>query len=225
VGRCVTYKCPICGKEFNSKRGNHLLTHSSTGFIPWNKNKSGCFTVETRAKISLGNRRKKPMPEEANNERKKKLSIAKTGVPRPPHVRKILAEYSKKRMSDPIFLEKVAKINRKRMADPLVLEKMRLSCEVRPTSIEKVFTALCSKYNLPFKYVGDGKVWIERMNPDFINVNGKKQVVEILGSYWHTIEETEKRVSNFKKYGFECITIWDNELKDESLVLSKLGVK
>ena len=103
-----------------------------------------------------------------------------------------------------------------------VIKKTMANCARLPSGPEKSFIGLCSQYNLPFEYTGNGKIWIDGQNPDFINTDGKKQLVEILGNYWHNKEETQKRVEHYAKYGFECITIWENELKDENLVLSKL---
>jgi len=109
--------------------------------------------------------------------------------------------------------------------------KCRIACQAKPNKAEARFELLCSKYKLPFKYVGSGDVWLGTRNPDFINCNGKKQVVEIFGRYWH---ETSKyhnvpdnrgikaTIRDYKKYGFECIVIWEEELENESLVLERI---
>ena len=89
--------------------------------------------------------------------------------------------------------------------------------------MEKKFSELCAKYSLPYRYVGDGQIWINKKNPDFINTNGKKQLVEILGRHWHKESETAERVAHYKRYGFDCITIWEEELENEAVVLSKIG--
>ena len=46
----------------------------------------------------------------------------------------------------------------------------------RPTSWEKIIIDLCEKYNLPFRYVGNGQVIINYGNPDFICTNGQKKI-------------------------------------------------
>ena len=48
-------------------------------------------------------------------------------------------------------------------------------------------------------------------NPDFINTNGEKKLIEYAGRYWHTGEEMDKRTELFAKYGFKTLIIWDNE--------------
>lgn len=172
-------------------------------------NKGIPHTEATKRKISqvLTGRKVVFLDKEKRQEWLRRMSKLKKGKPAPPHVQKILAE-----------------CNRKRMADPKYIEKMRLAQKAKPTSLEMQFIALCQKYNLPFRYVGDGEIWIARMNPDFINVNGKKQVIEVLGNYWHTKKGTHERIENYKKYGFECIAIWEDELKDEILIIDRLGV-
>jgi len=99
-----------------------------------------------------------------------------------------------------------------------------------PSEAELKFEEMCKKYNLPFKYVGDGSFWIENLNPDFIDCNGSKTAVEIFGDYWHDpskrpireqyTEEGRKKV--FEEYGWKCIVIWEHELEDENTVLQKI---
>ena len=66
------------------------------------------------------------------------------------------------------------------------------------------------------------------MNPDFININGEKKVIELFGEHWHDTEEKgqENRINKFKQFGFDCIVIWGKELKDknwEHNILNKIG--
>lgn len=100
-----------------------------------------------------------------------------------------------------------------------------------PTKPEKQFMTLCEKYNMPFKYVGDNQFFIGRKNPDFIHNGGKKICVEIFGRYYHSslygrkvspIRTYVGTKEHYKKYGWECIVIWDNEVNSEELVLSRL---
>jgi hypothetical protein len=110
---------------------------------------------------------------------------------------------------------------------PIVM-KNRLQ---RPTSIERLFLKIVDKYNLPYKYVGDGYTFIAGRCPDYLNVNGAKEVVEIFSRWWHDpsvnpkvkLQHTEKAtLDHYFKYGFKCIIIWEEELKDEELVLQKV---
>jgi len=97
-----------------------------------------------------------------------------------------------------------------------------------PTSLEDKFQKIIDKYNFPYKYVGDGKVFIERYNPDFINTNHKKIAIEVYARYYKlrnnkTIEEwKEERQKVFNKYGWEIIFFNEVEVNEEN-VLNKLG--
>jgi len=91
-----------------------------------------------------------------------------------------------------------------------------------PNKVEGKLISLLKENNLPFKYVGDGEVWLGNRNPDFINANGKKQVIELLGTYWHPLFDGANRIEHYKQYGFDCLAVWEDELKDEGRVLKKV---
>lgn len=83
----------------------------------------------------------------------------------------------------------------------------------RPTSPEQ----LVIDFNISsLWYCGNGKFWIKIdghwLNPDF-KVHGKKKGVEVFGSYWHKGEDPQDRIDLFKKAGYECLVIWENDLK------------
>lgn len=68
-----------------------------------------------------------------------------------------------------------------------------------------------------YKYVGNGEFWIVGFNPDFINCNGQKKIIELFGDYWHNRKDAKKRdklrLRTYKKYGYETLIIWEHELK------------
>lgn len=102
------------------------------------------------------------------------------------------------------------------------------------TKPELIFEEICKKHNLPFKYVGDGQFWIERINPDFVECNGKKIAVEVFGDYWHSpllnSRLKENRTLSYRKklltkYGWMLVVFWDRDLlreDAEAFVLSEL---
>lgn len=73
-------------------------------------------------------------------------------------------------------------------------------------------------------YVGDGKITIEGYRPDFINVNGKKLIIEAYGYYWHTPSEEEQRKELFAKYGYKTLIIWEerNRKLNEAEIITKV---
>jgi len=105
--------------------------------------------------------------------------------------------------------------------------------QLKPSSYEKRFISLIEKYNLPFKYIGDRKVWIGGKNPDFIGTNGKKVLIEIYDTEhkraYDKIDNYEpNRAKHFAKYGYETIFLNEDVLFTknwEELCLNKLGVK
>jgi len=58
--------------------------------------------------------------------------------------------------------------------------------------------------------------------PDFISMNGVKKVIEAFGDYWHNEEEVEPLISDYKKAGWECLIIWENELDDVDKVKERI---
>jgi hypothetical protein len=118
-----------------------------------------------------------------------------------------------------------------------ILAKIFKSCEMKPNKLEITLDNLIQfiKPN-EFKYVGDGYCWIGGKNPDWININGKKRVIEFFGGYWHGEERRRKlykdfmlneehekeRIEHYKKCGFDCLVIWEDQLKDIELLISKI---
>lgn len=117
------------------------------------------------------------------------------------------------------------------------LRQIRALYHIYPTKPERIFEEICERNILDFYYVGDGELWIgkdKKLNPDFIEANGKKICVEIMGAYWHSPLLNQKlredrllayRKAHYKRYKWQPIFIWDTDLlrKDaEQFVLSVL---
>ena len=92
-----------------------------------------------------------------------------------------------------------------------------------PNKKELILQSILDRhYPNEWKYTGNGRFIIGRMCPDFININGKKQVIELYGIYWHRNDNPEDRVRDFRKYGYDCLVVWENELEDTIGILRKL---
>lgn len=116
------------------------------------------------------------------------------------------------------------------------LREARRHQKIHHTKPELIFEEICKKYELPFKYTGDGAFWIKNINPDFVECNGKKITVEIFGVAFHSPLFTfmrnvsypqtfEGRRRILKKYGWKLIVLWDRDLlraDAEQFVLSEL---
>jgi uncharacterized Rmd1/YagE family protein len=93
----------------------------------------------------------------------------------------------------------------------------------RPNTVESsLLELLNSLYPNQYKYTGNGEVIIGGINPDFININGQKKVIELYGDYWHQGDNPQDRVDRFAVYGFGCLVIWQSELKHMNKVIAKL---
>ena len=171
------------------------------------------------------------------------------------YARKVAHEGQVRRFSDPDEREKDRQGQLRRYQDPLEHEKSSLaqykrwrnlttrqrdiyiqsiikSYKLRPTSPELCVQGLLnSAYPYEWKYTGNGQVIIGGLNPDFTNINGKKQVIEMFGNYWHSEARTNRtkkqevryRHKTYAKYGFSTLVIWEDELKDQNKVVKKIS--
>ena len=90
---------------------------------------------------------------------------------------------------------------------------------IKPTKPEMHLSRfLNEKFPNEYRYVGDGNFWIERFNPDFINCNGKKIIIELFGDYWHSLVNAtvrdKERIATYQKYGYQTLIIHEKELKN-----------
>lgn len=75
-----------------------------------------------------------------------------------------------------------------------------------------------------YMYVGDGRFIIDGLSPDFVNINGKKKLVELFGDYFHSdavrlpYRRTEQgRIEAFRTFGYDCLVIWEHDLKNKDV--------
>ncbi len=178
----------------NSEKTNRMIGHK--------------HSLETKIKMSIS--------------RKGKNTWSKGRSLSDEHKRKI-AEASKKHWENPEYRARQIQRMREAWANPDYISRVRpliiKGNYSKPTKPEKRLLDIIQRYNLPFKYTGDGSFSICGFHPDFVNCNGKKTVIEVFGDYWHgegarNWKETELgRIMAFNSFGFRCIIIWENELK------------
>lgn len=108
------------------------------------------------------------------------------------------------------------------------LRKIMSAWNIKPNKVEQRLIDIIHKYSLPFKYVGDGKVILGGLNPDFINTDGSKQLVEIFGRAFHDPKfprrvripsiagQESYRKAVYASLGFDCLVMWDDEMKQLS---------
>jgi len=164
-----------------------------------NKNSLG-HTVTPEARTLISIRVKEAL---ANNEIREKLRWRKGLTKDDPRVAK-QANTLRLRWLDPDFIRTIYKAQ-----------------NISPNNPEILLNSLLQN-NFPrmWKYVGDGKdpnFIIGRMRPDFADINGKKQLIEMFGDYWHRNQDPNNRICRFAKFGYDCLVIWEHELKSNQI--------
>ncbi len=165
-------------------------------------------TEETKAKIS-----KKKTGQRPSTEARQKMSIALKGKPKTAeHKAKTISQWQNKEWAD------------------RQIKLQRQGRSIMPNKPETIVRDILNRhFPNEWQYTGDGKVVIERLNPDFVNVNGRKLIIEVFGDYWHTkrvrkYHNTEKgRIEVYQKYGYRTLIIWEGDInKDPDKVLSDI---
>ena len=132
-------------------------------------------------------------------------------------------------------IKKIIESNRKKGNYERISERMknggalksRMANRISPNKPEKLMIDLIEKNNMPFNYVGDGKVWFEgetqSFNPDFLSKN-PKHIIELFGDYWHknTQIKDKERLDTYHKLGYKTLVIWEHELKNTNQIIEKI---
>jgi len=110
-------------------------------------------------------------------------------------------------------------------------KKMIMCWGFKPNKKELILDRILQD-NFPeqWRYVGDGQIIIGGLCPDFINVDGKKLIVELFGDYWHNRKNIrynsteEGRKKAFREFGFDTLILWENELKNIDRIIEKIYI-
>ena len=113
------------------------------------------------------------------------------------------------------------------------LRKIMTSLQKKPNRAEQKLDRLIKTVTDEFEYNGDFRLGISIGGkiPDWVNCNGKKMVIELLGHGWHKpnkwfnvpYSKTEEAIkAHYNKYGWKCLCIWDTELKNEEKVVGRI---
>jgi len=124
-----------------------------------------------------------------------------------------------------------------------IIKKWMKACTHSPNKKEqKLLLFLTQILPKKYKFVGDGQVIIGGFNPDFINVNGQKKIIELYGDYWHANpnkysandilfsekmakeiwNKDKKRLKTYSRYGYNTLVIWEHELIDMTKISKKI---
>jgi len=149
-----------------------------------------------------------------------KLRLASTGKRFSPEIREKLRQAH----NTPEAREKKRENALRLYEDPRYLMNLSKSLHSKTKPEKRLELILESLYPGEFKYNGrfNCGISINRLFPDFVNVNGKKQVIDVHGLKWHEGEDVAIRQARYAKYGYSSLIIWDYELKDEKAVVQKI---
>lgn len=109
------------------------------------------------------------------------------------------------------------------------------------SSLEVKFNIICVKLNIPFEFVGNGKFFIDKKNPDFINKD-KKIVVEVfykkhkclissknkfgIGYDWTKLEKyITERTEIFSKNGWNPLFFDETQVNEKNIMNILGGLK
>ena len=146
--------------------------------------------------------------------------------------RKNLSEAQRRRFQRPLEREKITRaLMGRKQSNELIQKRCRSMLRTRdlrrslnlPNAAEKKLGDLLQRYYPnQWKYTGNGEVWVGKYNPDFWNVNGLKACIEMYGDHWHRNDNPQERVHYFASYGFNCLIVWERELKDPDGVIVRV---
>lgn len=206
-----------CGKD-HPMYGRHQTEESKNKNRRWHLGKR--LSEETKAKISkaLKGRKfsaehKRAVVEAITRWNKENPAVGERnpfyGKHHSLETRKLLSEQAKKRWRNPDYRNSIVR-------------KIMKAWHVKPNKKEKFLINLINEHDLPFRYVGDGQFILGGRCPDFLNYNGKKQLIELFGDYFHRDDDPQERIDFFRQYGFETLVIWEHKLDNPSEVVVKI---
>jgi len=241
---CIQYKYVGLGRKLNrlKLRGNSLDDF-------YGKDKS----LEMRLKISkslIGNKRAigNIQSEEFKNKKRCQL-LNNNPMKNPDIVKKFynnnfakgnvrtengMLSYSlkmKKHREEVGYLERMSNIMKDCWKNQEYIKKQILARNSKPNKLEiligQILDNICPN---EFKYNGDGRLglYFDGIMPDFVNVNGKKKVIEVYNNYWKkrnygSVDEYKHiRKERLNNIGFDVLFIEDKEINDLDRLKNKI---
>lgn len=195
-----------------------------------NPNYGKPLSKDIRAKISLAlkGRISPTLGSHLSEEEKAKMSKRAELLWQDPEYRAKVLQSTKLALRDPKLLARRSAAMKKIWLDPeyryRAVKAVMAGLRIHPNKPERMLLALLeSAYPGEWKFVGDGQLIIAGKNPDFFNINSKKQIIELWGDWWHQGQKPQERIDIFKHYGYSTLIIWESELRDPTKVLGRIA--
>lgn len=210
-------------------RVNEIISKTNIGKIVSPETRNKLRILNLGHKHSLESRRKMSRDRSGNknhffgkhHSQKTKELIRKknTGMKLSIKARQKISDTHRDKKHNQLWNKKISKSHKLLWSNPDYVKKKLLDFSASPTKPELQINQICKLNNLPFEYVADCKVVIQRKRPDFLLKDSKK-IIEVNGDYWHTRDERAIKRDNNKKYiyrkqGYKLLTIWESEIKKD----------
>lgn len=141
-------------------------------------------------------------------------------------IRNVLSQRHKNKKLSETHRSILSDVHKRKFSDENFRRQWATRFHKKPGLLEEKLIQIINSNNLPFMYCGNYSFWVSNKNPDFINTQGKKLVIELMGEYWHKKRNNirfhqtfDGTIEHYKKFGFNCLVIWDYELKQPEKVL------
>jgi len=96
------------------------------------------------------------------------------------------------------------------------------SCKIKPNKPENIlFNIVNTLYPDEFELNINGKLIIGGLVPDLAS-KFTNQLVEHYGDYWHRNDNPQDRINKFAELGYQCLVVWEHELKNIPEVINKI---
>lgn len=119
--------------------------------------------------------------------------------------------------------EKHSKVMQKKWKDLDYIRKQMKGRKASPNKLELLVNKILET-NYPNQWRFNGNlecgIVIGGMIPDFVNINGKKEVIEVFGDYWHKRIKRWNysefgRIATYSQLGYKCYVFWGSELEQK----------
>ncbi len=236
--RGLAYKEMYTGKNYDSVMGAQKAQekrklHSFNIQKKHNDPHSGYSQVNWESvALKIGNANKGKKRSEIEREKLREIQISRWRAISPekyhefcekvkdlnstPEMRAKKRSIALKLAKNPEYLQKVSAGVRRAMQNDSYWKNYAKGMNLKPNKPEQfLLSFLDANFSNEFGYNGDYRlnIRIDRLIPDFVHINGKKKVIDILGSHWHAKEEYFTRTERYKKCGYDSLILWEQELK------------
>lgn len=147
---------------------------------------------------------------------------------------KAMSRSAKKNWQKEEYRQHQIEAQRKSWQNPDIVARRLAAASRHPNELEQKLISILDKHCPQFKYNGDFSlgVILGGLIPDFVNVNGKKELIELFGDYYHSPEVTNNdwrrgelgKIMIYNALGWNCLVIWEHELKEltEDQIINKV---